>query len=40
MNIIIGKSFVENDEIELRTRDGQISVAQIDDLKIIFDHFK
>ena len=40
INIIIGKSFVENDEIELRTRDGQISVAQIDDLKIIFNHFK
>ena len=40
INIIIGKSFVENDEIELRTRDGQISVVQIDDLKIIFNHFK
>jgi prolyl-tRNA synthetase len=40
INIIIGKSFVENDEFELRTRDGQISVAQIDDLKIIFNHFK
>ena len=40
MNIIIGKSFVENDEIELRTRDGQISVAKIDDLKIIFNHYK
>ena len=40
MNIIIGKLYVEKNEIEMRTRDGQISLVQIDDLEVIFNHFK
>ena len=40
MNIIIGKLYVEKNEIEMRTRDGQISLVHIDDLEVIFNHFK
>ena len=40
LNIIIGKSFIDKQEIELRGRDGQTSSNPIDDIKTILDFFK
>ena len=40
MNIIIGKQFLQNKEIELKHRDGQSSIGKIEDIKTIFEHFK
>jgi prolyl-tRNA synthetase len=40
MNIIIGKQFLQNKEIELKHRDGQSSVGKVEDIKTIFEHFK
>ncbi|MDA9633751.1 proline--tRNA ligase [Pseudomonadota bacterium] len=40
MNIIIGKQFLQNKEIELKHRDGQSSIGKVEDIKTIFEHFK
>ena len=40
LNIIIGKKFIESNEIELHLRNGDKSLTSIDDLEIIFDYFK
>ena len=40
LNIIIGKKFLENQEIELKGRDGQTSSNSISDIKTILDFFK
>ena len=40
VNIVIGKLFLENQEIELKHRDGQSSVNNIADIKTIFEHYK
>jgi prolyl-tRNA synthetase len=40
LNIIIGKKYLENKEIELISRDGQTSSNSIDDIKTILDFFK
>ena len=40
LNIIIGKSFLENQEIELRGRNGQSSSNSVSDIKTILDFFK
>ena len=40
MNIIIGKQFLQNKEIELKHRDGQSSIGKVEDIKSIFEHFK
>ena len=40
INIIIGKQFVQNNEIELKHRDGQSSIGKVEDITTIFEHFK
>ena len=40
LNIIIGKSFLENKEVELKGRNGQSSSNPISDIKTILDFFK
>ena len=40
MNIIIGKQFLQNKEIELKHRDGQSSIGKVEDIATIFEHFK
>ena len=40
LNIIIGKQFIEKEEIEFRTRTGDTSLSNIPDSKTILDFFK
>ena len=40
LNIIIGKSFLENQDVELKGRNGQSSSNPISDIKTILDFFK
>ena len=40
MNIIIGKQFLQNKEIELKHRDGQSSIGKVEDITTIFEHIK
>ena len=40
LNIIIGKQFLESEEIEFRTRSGDTSLSKISDSKTILDFFK
>ena len=40
INIIIGKQYTENNEIELRHRDGKSSIGMVEDIETIFDHYK
>jgi len=40
LNIIIGKKYLENKEIELVGRNGDSSINPIDDIKTILDFFK
>jgi len=40
INIIFGNKFLDGGSVELRTRDGQESVSDIEDLKLLFSHFK
>ena len=40
LNIIIGKQFIEKEEIEFRTRTGDTSLTNISDSKTILDFFK
>ena len=40
MNIIIGKQFLESEEIEFRTRSGDTSLSKISDSQTILDFFK
>ena len=40
MNIIIGKNYLQNNEIELKHRDGQSSIGKVEDISTIFEHFK
>ncbi len=40
INIILGNKFLDDGSIELRTRDGQESISNIEDLKLLFNHFK
>ena len=40
LNIIIGKQFLDNNEIELKGRDGQNSSNSISDIKTILEFFK
>ncbi len=40
INIILGNKFLDDGSIELRTRDGQESISDIEDLKLLFNHFK
>ena len=40
INIILGNKFLDDGSVELRTRDGQESISTIEDLKLLFNHFK
>jgi len=40
MNIIIGNKYLEDGSVEMRTRDGQESLINIDDLEVVFNYFK
>ena len=40
LNIIIGKQFIESEEIEFRTRSGDTALSKISDSKTILDFFK
>ena len=40
INIIIGKNYLQNNEIELKHRDGQSSIGKVEDISTIFEHYK
>jgi prolyl-tRNA synthetase len=40
INIIIGKQYLQNSEIELKHRDGQSSKGNVEDIITIFEHYK
>jgi prolyl-tRNA synthetase len=40
INIIIGKQYIQNSEIELKHRDGQSSIGNVEDIITIFEHYK
>ena len=40
LNIVIGKKFTENNDVELIGRNGEISSNSIEDIKTILDFFK
>ena len=40
LNIIIGKQFIENKEIELKSRAGESSINPISDIETVLDFFK
>ena len=40
INIIIGKQYLQNNEIELKHRNGQSSIGKIEDITTIFEHYK
>ena len=40
INVIIGKQYLQNGEIELKHRDGQSSIGKVEDIATIFDHYK
>ena len=40
INIVVGKQYLENEEIELKHRNGQSSGGRVEDIKTIFEHFK
>jgi len=40
INIVVGKQYLENEEIELKHRNGQSSAGRVENIKTIFEHFK
>ena len=40
INVVIGKQYLQNGEIELKHRDGQSSIGTVEDIATIFDHYK
>ena len=40
LNIVIGKKFTENQEIELIGRNGEVSSNSVEDIKTILEFFK
>jgi prolyl-tRNA synthetase len=40
INAIIGKQYLQNNEIELKHRDGQSSTGKVEDILTIFEHYK
>ena len=40
LNIIIGKQFIENKEVELKSRSGESSINPISDIETVLDFFK
>jgi prolyl-tRNA synthetase len=40
INVIVGKQYLQNNEIELQHRDGQSSTGKFEDILTIFEHYK
>ena len=40
INVIIGRQYLESNEIELKHRDGQSSIGTVEDITTIFEHYK
>ena len=40
INIIIGKQYLQNNEIELKHRDGQSSIERLRILQLFLEHYK
>ena len=40
INVIIGKQYLQNNEVELKHRDGQSSIGKVEDITTIFEHYK
>ena len=40
INVIIGKQYLQSNEIELKHRDGQSSIGKVEDITTIFEHYK
>ncbi|MDG1062177.1 MAG: proline--tRNA ligase [SAR86 cluster bacterium] len=40
INVIIGKQYLQNNEVELKHRDGQSSTGKVEDILTIFEHYK
>jgi prolyl-tRNA synthetase len=40
INVIIGRQYLENNEIELKHRDGKSSIGTVEDITTIFEHYK
>ena len=40
INVIIGKQYLHNNEIELKHRNGQSSTGKVEDILTIFEHYK
>ena len=40
INVIVGKQYLQNNEIELKHRDGQSSTGKVEDILTIFEHYK
>jgi prolyl-tRNA synthetase len=40
INVIVGKQYLQNNEIELKHRDGQSSTGKFEDILTIFEHYK
>ena len=40
INVIIGKQYLQNNEIELKHRGGQSSIGKVEDILTIFKHYK
>jgi prolyl-tRNA synthetase len=40
INVIIGKQYLQNNEVELKHRDGQSSTGKVKDILTIFEHYK
>ena len=40
LNVIVGKQYLQSNEIELKHRDGQSSIGKDEDITTIFEHYK
>ena len=40
INVIVGKQYLQNNEVELKHRDGQSSTGKVEDILTIFEHYK
>ena len=40
INVIIGRQYLESNEIELKHRNGQSSIGTVEDITTIFEHYK
>ena len=40
INVIVGRQYLESNEIELKHRDGLSSIGTVEDITTIFEHYK